>query len=92
MASIEGPTALLVRQILSNFNKCTSLWGEIKVLTRSYQSMNTGIFHDASYSLESTLKDGESSINDLIEEPRNQGAFNHGDSKSSFCPGATQKT
>jgi hypothetical protein len=44
--------------------------------------MNTEIFQDVSDSFEATLRDGESSIKEFMDVPRDQGAFKQGDSES----------
>lgn len=44
--------------------------------------MNTGIFHDAAYSFETTLSQGENSIKEFMGVPENQVAFSQGDSTS----------
>lgn len=82
MASTSTPNATQVRQILAGINKCAELWGELRVLTRSYPSMKTDVFHDVAYSFETILQDGQKSIKEFLDVPKNQAAFNQGDGKS----------
>lgn len=46
--------------------------------------MNTDVFHDVAYSFETILQDGEKSIKEFMSVPKNQAAFNQGDSKPRF--------
>ena len=44
--------------------------------------MSTEIFDDVSDSFKATLDDGEHSIKEFMDVPKDQGAFRQGDSKS----------
>ncbi len=82
MADQQTPTVVLVRQILQGIKRSSALWAEVRVFTRSHPAMNTEIFQDVSDSFEATLRDGESSIKEFMDVPRDQGAFKQGDSES----------
>jgi len=82
MADQQSPVVLQVRHILQGIKRSSALWAEVRVLTRSHPAMNTEIFQDVSDSFEATLRDGENSIKEFMDVPRDQAAFKQGDSES----------
>jgi hypothetical protein len=80
MSVIEPATQNAIHRICDGFATCLSLWGDIRVTSQSFSSMNTREFRDMAATFEAALQlEDPLAIIKQGVRPENMEAFNQGD-------------